>query len=506
MPKSKRTREAKLTAIGITQQFDEKYWSYGAGLSQEERNALNEAQHNDNIVPLTDCIVARLNNAGYTVAECHAIIHNQDTQMEWSELEKKEVVAYKVHHGHWVVKFQTNKGGTLTDLAQAVGVERQFIEKPASGRYAYDNMLAYLVHAKYADKFQYATDLVYTAVGTLYKDHVKERWTAWMKGRGHVEKKKAVEGIDDLEYMILTGRVTKSQVLLTDELFAIYSRNKRRCLDAFDSYGERKAAMTLKSLSAGEFRLAVYFITGQAGLGKSYFAKHFISALIEESAKRFGDEGRWRVYSSAATNPLDDYCGEEIMLMDDVRGGAMRAEDWLKLLDPVNASPGSARYHNKMMACRTIVITSSKEPLEFFYYARACGGERSEFMDQFLRRLMSMVTVIPYEENCPLYAIADSILEQSPHDVTLEWLPEQWTGSRTEKPKLSLRSRFKPYAPLDADQVFGLDEAIGLLVDKTMAAHGFPVEQERFHELMEKIGPALEQAYKDDLPDSDSVG
>ena len=37
---------------------------------------------------------------------------------------------------------------------------------------------------------------------------------------------------------ILTGEVKRSQVLLTDALFNIYARNKRRIDDAFDIYAE----------------------------------------------------------------------------------------------------------------------------------------------------------------------------------------------------------------------------------------------------------------------------
>ena len=104
--------------------------------------------------------------------------------------------------------------------------------------------------------------------------------------------------------------------------------------------------------------MTVFFITGQAGAGKTRFSKRFVDAIADYSEQGGGD--RWRICQTAATNPLDDYTGEEILFMDDVRGGSLSASDWLKLLDPYNISPGSARYHNKLPACRCIVITSSK--------------------------------------------------------------------------------------------------------------------------------------------------
>ena len=85
--------------------------------------------------------------------------------------------------------------------------------------------------------------------------------------------------------------------------------------------------------------------------------------------------------------------------MDDVRGSALSASDWLKLLDPYNASPASARYKNKTPACRAIVITSTKDPVEFFYYCKQMGGgDRSEALDQFMRRIQMLTHVIKADD------------------------------------------------------------------------------------------------------------
>lgn len=54
----------------------------------------------------------------------------------------------------------------------------------------------------------------------------------------------------------------------------------------------------------------------------------------------------------------------------------------------------SARYRNKQMACRAIIINSEKDILDFFYYMKgAGGGDRGEAMDQFYRRIMARVMV-----------------------------------------------------------------------------------------------------------------
>ena len=478
----------ELSVIGIAQQLRQELWNNGKPLSAAESAAIEAAQKGDAKL-LTDCIVARLNAVGYTVAECYGIIHDQDKRLAWSAAEKKEIPTQKEIHGHWVIKFAPGKGGMLESLATAIGIESQYLEKAKKGRYAYDNMLSYLVHVKYPDKLQYPIHNVYTAAGKNYEDYAKEHWSAWLKARGSVQKRKAVDGIDDLEYKILAGEVTKEQVLLTDDYYAIYARNKRRCDDAFNTYGQRKAYQSLQAMQNGEFSLAVFFITGPAGAGKTRFTKTFIRSLQEESVLRFGAENRWYVCQTAASNPFDEYSGEEILFMDDVRGWALCAEDWLKLMDPYNAGPGSARYHNKVMACRTVIITSTKEPLEFFYYCKMGGGDRSEAMDQFLRRIMSLVRVIPYQPSDPRFAIFDSEMDNEPHDEKLPWLASQY-GT----PGLSLRTRFRAYEPHGPNEIFDLNTASRILVDKVMSAHGFDCAAERLAEQFAEIEAQLTQS------------
>ena len=70
--------------------------------------------------------------------------------------------------------------------------------------------------------------------------------------------------------------------------------------------------------------------------------------------------------------------------MDDVRGAALSASDWLKLLDPYSISPISARYHNKVGSAKVIIITSSVDPDKFFQSSENFNGEA---IGQFRRRI-----------------------------------------------------------------------------------------------------------------------
>lgn len=373
------------TSIAITQYLDPAYWSWavndanGAALLQRGAGAI------------VAYIVQRLDAAGLEVAEGCGIIHDKDEREVWSDVQKALVVELKPEHIHMVIKFASRaKSAAVPRLADLIGVESQYVEKPGRGRYAYDNMLSYLTHAKYPDKYQYAPSEVATVRGPDYLGIDAQRRETWLKGRAHVKKKRVAEDFEDVRERVLQGEITRDQIMLTDKLFDIYSRHSREIDDALSAYGQRRAYRAAAKLRAGEFSTQVVFVHGEAGVGKTRFASEFIWAAIN-SAEAHGE--RWQLYRAATSNPLDDWHGEEVLLLDDLRASAMDANDWLLLLDPYNASPAKARYKNKgEVAPRLIVITATIEPVEFFFYARQKGSV-DEALDQFIRRLASVVKV-----------------------------------------------------------------------------------------------------------------
>lgn len=403
-------KEADLTACMITQALHRDYWN----LSDAERAIISAGKVNE----VTDLLVAKLESVGMVVIEAYGIVHDRDTVMEWDEIAMQEVVAYKTHHIHAIIKFAKGKGGTVAKIANAVGLEPQFVEKPARGKFAYDNMLSYLVHIKYIDKCQYEPSEVYTARGRNYINVFHEREEDWLKGRAKIQVEKAKIDADWLEEKILTGEVTKQQVILTDKYYAIYARNKRRCEDAFDTYGQHKIYKTMQKMEDGEFKTSVFYVTGKSHSGKSYFTDNLVKSIQTKVKEEMGET--WTVCTCAASNPFDEYLGQEILVMDDLRGIALTASDWLKLLDPDRINMGSARYRNKQMACRVIIINSERDVLDFFYYMKSIGGDdRSEAMDQFLRRIMAKIIVYRVPDNPSERRLAIGTMEETEHPYTV---------------------------------------------------------------------------------------
>lgn len=385
-------REQPMTLCAVTQYLDPQYWLW-------DEDTLDQVLLSDEPVTAQAIMVTvwrRMLRLNIQPLHMHGIIHDKD-QREVRDPQTGEMRwELKPEHIHMVIKFDGREGGgTLAQVAQAVGVKPEFVEKPGRGRYAYDNMLSYLCHAKYTDKYQYPPEAVVSlskegVTPELYTEVYNERINTWIKGRGSVKKKAAADNVDHLVELALTGQIDYERIQLTDELYEIYARNRRVIDEALETYSNRQMILAAKKLEAGLFRTSILYVTGAPGAGKTQLARYLIDQTRADAAHN-GEN--WSVYKAATSNVLDGYRGQEIIFLDDLRANAMTATEWLLLLDPNNASPASARYQNKpFVAPRVVIMTAPIEPLEFFYYSKNRGGA-NEALDQFLRRLGLIVRV-----------------------------------------------------------------------------------------------------------------
>lgn len=487
---AKRKREAKISHTMLTQDFDIKHWNWDNDDMQAVQNQDEKA--------MGEIIRRKLEDKGIKVKALYAVKHTKDTKMGWDEDVQQQVIVYKSNHGHWVAVLDTP--AFIADIASAVGLEPQFVEKPKTGRYSCDNMLSYLIHIKDSSKYQYAPEDVTTIVGDNYMGIYAERKEAWEKARAKKQSQEAKKDIEWLEAMILTGEIKKPQVLLTDEYFAIYAMNKRRCEDAFDTYAERKIYKTIQLMEAGAFKVSVFFITGQPGAGKSFFTDQLAKSL-QEQAKEHGED--WEICSVAASNPFDEYRGEEILVMDDLRGMSLTASDWLKLLDPDRVNTGTARYRNKRMACRTIIINSEKDLVEFFFYMKGMGSAGSqEAMDQFFRRIMARAVVYCYGDGSRRVLIGNRT-KTEPYAVKVADTQMSVTNTFSEDAfdmnyddalrSLSLCVAYNNnWVDIDEKERFDNDAASRGAVTKA----GYVVEQNTTYELEQKYNAWLDRYYR----------
>lgn len=326
------------------------------------------------------------------VSEAHAIVHDKDVR-NLALPGQPPLLETKPPHIHAFVKLR-ERSLLLPKIAEVLGVEAQYIEKPKRGGKAIegrtqseDNQLAYLIHAKYPDKFPYAPEQVATVRGEDYCNIYESRKVDWIKGRAIVARQQAKVDVGAIVDAIHEGRITLGNIVLNDDLYRVYRECSLEIDKAFEIVGMRKAFQAAEKLRNGVFKTAIFFFHGPAGSGKTRLATRFLDDLRRRNG--------WEIYRAASNNPMDDWRGEEIIFLDDVRSSTMAASDWLTLLDPYNASPSSARYRNKQnVAPRVIVLTAPVNPVEFFYYARN-KGNMNEALDQFIRRIMA--TVVPVQ-------------------------------------------------------------------------------------------------------------
>jgi hypothetical protein len=395
--------------VHLTQQVSSEFWEHSSDPRWLE---LLDAAEQAAVIGDDDARVAALEAAAHAmgdylvaklgpelIEQAHAILHDSDTCQAWDAATGQYVQASKALHIHFVVK-AGDRGLPMKVWASGFGVEPQYVAKGRRGgrpvevdgvhlSQSHDDQFAYLTHVKYVDKFQYRPEQVASVVGLDYRRVYEQRRPEWFKGRAYIANQAAELEKEPLLAEVRSGHLFRQQILLTDAMYEVYSRHQREFDDAFAAFGQRRAMIAADKLERGEFSTTIIYSHGAAGAGKTEFAKQFMAAAMQH-AKAAG--ATWSVYRGATMNPLDDWAGEEIIFLDDLRPGAMTANDWLLLLDPVNASPARARYRNKAaVAPRLIVITATVHPVDFFF-AREKGGV-DEPLDQFLRRLTSRVRV-----------------------------------------------------------------------------------------------------------------
>ncbi|HEL1566211.1 TPA: AAA family ATPase [Streptococcus suis] len=366
-------KQANLTTIMLVQQLTEEHWHLW-----EDKTPICRAREGD-CRPLLEAVVKKLEQAGIIVNEAYGIIHDKDEISIWNQETLQNITELKTKHIHFLFKFE--KGTSLNNLAIIIGQEPQYLEKLKSGRYGFENCLAYLVHAKDENKYQYSPEDVVTVLGEDYTNIYHRRMETWLKGRATKIAKETNLSVDWLISEILAGRLTKTNILLTNEYYIVYAQHKRKINEAFETAGEKKSIQSIEDIESGKFKKTIIFIQGKSGQGKTKLSKTVINVI---KSVAFSHGYSWDSCSTASTNAFDEYNGQDILFLDDMRGDSLTVSDWLKLLDPYTISPISARYHNKMGSAKLIIITSTKEPIEFFSLAK---GNFGEDLGQFIRRI-----------------------------------------------------------------------------------------------------------------------
>lgn len=438
-----KTNQSRATTFMVTQQLSPDMWDWSAsekGTFAKDPVAVMQV--------LGQRIQTGLSPDGKERFGFCGIVHDADMTYTYDEKLGKSVLAPKTTHIHVVLLF--NKRQDLDKVAKWAGVQPQYVETPHRGKYGRENMLAYLVHAKDSSKHRYSPSSVQTFGTFDYMSYFAKHHEAWDYQRATRRKKQNNVKADWLAKQVQIGALDEEQIMLTDDYAEVYADNMRLISDAILFRSKQQGYKTLQALKNREFELTVIYVTGDAGSGKTVFANQLLDELVPAAWSRLGQ--KWYQYSAASDNPMDDYSGQEIVFMDDLRPDSMTPSAWLKILDPANISPTGARYHNKMVAPRVIVMTSYMDPYRFFGFMRGTGGA-NEALDQFIRRLTLIATVVDLDRMHP-DRVPSGLRQIQVHDVVR---PDEPVKQRIDRQKYEAdanNGRSTSYLPKSAGEIW----------------------------------------------------
>ena len=123
---------ADLTTFSLAQFLNIEYWNVAEEKFQKELEDIIKEQNTERF---TNYFIYLLEKNGWELEEVYSIIHNKDIQEKWDDKIMQMVLTPKDPHIHASFKFKKgkNKGATIDKIAEVLGVEPQFIEKPQAG-------------------------------------------------------------------------------------------------------------------------------------------------------------------------------------------------------------------------------------------------------------------------------------------------------------------------------------------------------------------------------------
>lgn len=266
------------------------------------------------------------------------LIHDKDV---------KEDGTLKNPHYHLYLRFKINVDFSV--VAKSFDVEINNVEKLSAG--SYDGAIPYLVHANAPEKYQYeAADVKANFDYVAFINKFKNK----QAGKNRLtEIRELIENGTIREYNYM-DYITMGE----------YGKYKSQ-IDRFFKY--RK-----DNLMNSNLRKKCIFITGEPGSGKTSFAKNW------------SKEHNYSCFISGSSNdPFEGYKGEDVIVLDDLRGSCFTFSDLLKILDNDTSTLVKSRYNNKVLECKYIIITSVV-PLEEFY--NTVFENNDEPVTQFKRR------------------------------------------------------------------------------------------------------------------------
>lgn len=260
-------------------------------------------------------------------------------------------------HYHIAIRFKNSQN--FDYVAKWFGVESQFV---GTVKGKWQDILKYLTHKNAPEKYQYNEDEVISNFD--YKNEIEGK-----------NLKYYIDKIDSGEIR----EYNQFEMIPID----IWAKNKTVIKNSLEYYKERIVMDKNRKIN-------VVFIQGGTGSGKTSYAK----AYCEENKFTY-------CVSSSSNDALQDYKGEDVLILDDLRENSFEFADMLKILDNHTNSSIKSRYNNKFFMGHTIIITSCLELKDWY------TTETREDRNQLFRRIKLMLKLSDDGKKVTCYAYCD---------------------------------------------------------------------------------------------------
>lgn len=259
-------------------------------------------------------------NMDYTQIEC--VLRSKKMVKDYAIILHDKDQDTKPHY-HIAIRF--TDGVEFSNVAKWFGIGEQYVGK-VKGKW--QDILKYLTHENAPGKHQYNTDEV---ICNFDFEQAK------VTGGGRKE---------EIINAIVSGEIRE---------FNYYNHISIEEYDKYRRSIDNAFKYRLDKIKGVERQMECIFITGDSGTGKSTYAK-----MVAE------DKGYSTYISSGSNDILDDYKGQDCIILDDLRPSCMGLSDLLKMLDNNTASTVKSRYKNKVLECKMIIITTTLDIDSFF--------------------------------------------------------------------------------------------------------------------------------------------
>lgn len=293
------------------------------------------------------------------------IVHDKDVNEDGTT---------KAPHVHIVLELVESRqystvGGYVGVPAQYVCAIRQKVKVGKRMMSDIGGALAYLTHRNAPDRYQYDDSEVVAKPGYDWQA-VRAKSEMSM-----AERKTFTHALEDIEKGIIRRYNLFQRVSMQ-----MYLDHKIDFDRAFE-YRE------LRLKSDSNRQIDVIYITGEAGSGKTTLAKHLC-------IKR----GLSYCVSGSSRDPVQDYNGQDCLILDDLRPQTFDLSDLLKMLDNNTSSSVNSRYHDRWLEVQCIIITTVLSIDEFFRSMLVTG----EPISQLKRRCKTMIQLT--QQTMSIYA------------------------------------------------------------------------------------------------------